>query len=150
MLLIPAKDELLVFSLTKEQVQDRLIEELAQSASEKGFIGWLEGENFQISRKLSRPDNFSPLLKGIIDSTSKGSIIFMNYRLMFSTRMFLIFWSVILLLLSLFFILKYNAYLYGAIAFGVGVFNYVIVYFNFKKQIRISREQFINMMNSNQ
>lgn len=149
MIFFPAKDEFLIFPISREHALRRLINELTLPAgAEKKFIGWVEGDQFNISKKLDRPDNFVPVIKGSIDSSSKGIIIILKYRLMFSTKMFLLMWTVILLFLSLFFTLKYNAYLYGTLALGVGVLNYLIVYFNFRKQVRISHDLLINVLNT--
>jgi hypothetical protein len=148
MLFLPAKDEFLIFPFSKEYARRQLKDELALSSSDKNkkFVGWIEGENFRICKKLSRPDNFSPVLKGTIDASSKGIIIVIKYRLMFSTKMFLLFWSLLLLFLSLFFILQYNAILYGIIALAMGIINYLIVYINFRKQVKVSHDLFINVL----
>lgn len=147
MLFLPSKDEFLIFPFSMEFARRQIISELTlTSTRDKKFIGWIEGEKFRISKKLARPDNFSPVLKGTIEESSKGIIIVVKYRLMFSTKLFLLFWSIILLFLSIFFILQYDAFLYGVIAMATGVINYLIVYVNFKKQVRISHDLFINML----
>lgn len=147
-MLLPAKDEFLIFPFSQEYALRQLLNELALKPSDrdKKFTGWIEGDKFRLSKKLSRPDNFSPVIKGTIESSSKGIIVVVKYRLMFSTKVFLVFWSVLLLFLSIFFILQYNAILYGVIAMAMGIINYLIVYINFKKQVKISHDLFINVL----
>lgn len=149
MFFFPAKDEFLIYPFSKEYVQGQLMHQLTLPENKKVFIGWLEGDKFKISKKLIRPDNFVPVIQGFIEASSKGVIIILKYRLMYSTKMFLLFWSLILLFLSLFFTFRYEVYLYGIISLGVGVLNYLIVYFNFRKQVHISHDLFINILNTN-
>jgi hypothetical protein len=104
------------------------------------FNGWIKGYRFRISRKIRHPENFLPLIIGRIESTSVGSILFIRYRLFFSAALFLIFWTVISLLLGLFLLILQQEYLYAAVAFSLGIGNYVIATKNFHIQIRSSRK----------
>lgn len=106
------------------------------------FNGWISGSVFRISKKQSHPDNFLPILSGKIEATSVGSIIFITYRLFFSTIFFLIFWSVVCLLIMLLFIFSYQIYEYAAIAFLLGAGNYTIALVNFNMQIKRSQTLF--------
>ena len=148
MYFLPAKDEFLIFPFSKEYALRQLSSQLAQSRADKykTFVGLVEGDRFRICKRLTRPDNFTPIMNGIIETSSKGIIILIKYRLLFSTKIFLIFWSLLLLFLALFFILQYNITLYGVIAIGMGIINYLIVYFNFHKQVRISHDLLINVL----
>jgi hypothetical protein len=52
---------------------------------------------------ITHPDNFLPLIVGKIEATSKGSILFITYRMFPSTLFYLSFLCLMLLLASLFF-----------------------------------------------
>lgn len=111
------------------------------------FNGWIEENRFRISRKIRYPENFLPLMVGRIETTSVGSILFIRYRLFSSAALFLVFWTVISLLLGLFLLILQQEYLYAAVAFGLGIGNYVIATKNFHLQIRSSRETLNEALN---
>lgn len=111
------------------------------------FNGWLKKGNFRISRRIEHPENFLPLMSGRIEGTSVGSILFVRYRLFSSVMIFLIFWSIISLLLSLFFLLAHQETLYAAIAVGLGIINYIIATKNFFLQVRSSQRALDKALN---
>ncbi len=111
------------------------------------FNGWIKNNRFRISRKIRHPENFLPIMIGQIEGTSVGSILFIRYRLFFSAAMFLIFWTIICLLMSLFFLIIHQEYMYAAIAFGLGISNYIIATKNFHIQIRSSRKVLNEVLN---
>ena len=111
------------------------------AAVEKMFLfnGVVKENRFRISKKIRHPENFLPLIVGRIEGTTTGSILFIRYRLFFSSALFLVFWSVICILLCLFFLIFYHKYLYSAASFLIGICNYVVATKNFHLQIRSSR-----------
>lgn len=111
------------------------------------FNGWVKENGFRLSRKIKYPENFLPLIIGRIESTSTGSILFIQYRLFFSSGMFLAFWSIISLLFSLFFLVFHINYLYASVILVLGFLNYVIVIKNFHLQIRSSRKALNEALN---
>jgi hypothetical protein len=157
MRLLPFYQETLVLPFHQQETARRL--RLATRPLEKGieytetveenflFNGWVGNDRFRISRKVRHPENFLPLIIGQIEGTSNGSILFVRYRLFFSAAMFLIFWSVITLLLCLFFLLIHQQYIYGLMAGGLGILNYVIATKNFHLQIRSSRKALDKALN---
>lgn len=157
MRLLPLYQETLVLPFSKREAANRLriatrpLEkglEYAQTVEEKFlFNGWVKDDRFRMSRKVRHPENFLPLIVGEIEGTSTGSIIFVHYRLFFSAAMFLIFWSVITLLLCLFFLLIHQEYIYGLLAGALGIFNYVVATKNFHLQIRSSRKALNEALN---
>ncbi len=104
------------------------------------FNGIVSASSFRISKIIKQPENFLPLIIGQIDNTSTGCILFLKYKLFFGTLFYLIFWSVLTLLLTLFFILLHNNYLYGMVSLGFGVASYAIALANFKIQIGKSKK----------
>lgn len=104
------------------------------------FNGRIAPMDFIISRRVPFPENFLPLIKGRIESTPLGCIIFLRYRMFFSTNFFLAFWSLITFLSGLFLLLYKQYYWQSAAAFGIGVFNYILVIHSFNRQVRKSRQ----------
>ncbi len=102
------------------------------------FNGWVEEGRFRLSRKIRRANNFLPIMSGRIEATSMGSIVFIRYRLFFSTTVFLVFWSAITLLFALYFFVYEQIYINAAVSLLLGVANYVVTIMNFKKEVRIS------------
>lgn len=147
---LPLKNEIIVLSLDAEEVEEVLW--LHTYPVEAGaimpdkpeidflFNGWVKHQKFKLSRKVRSPENFLPIMKGRIEETSLGSLVFVQYSLFFSSNFFLIFWSVVTLLLAVFFVAFYNMVLYSIIAFGVGVSNYVIAVANFNIQVKKSSQ----------
>lgn len=154
---LPLKKEILVLSLSAEDVEQLLwfntlpITEgmLMPAREEEDFLfnGWVKDRKFKLSRKVKSPENFLPIIKGNIEETSLGSLVFVQYSLFFGSNFFLIFWSVVTLFLTVFFIAFYNMMLYGLIAFGVGVSNYAIAVANFNIQVRKSSKLLHNVLN---
>ena len=103
------------------------------------FNGWVRKNKFCLSRRIKQPDNFIPLMQGKIDETSLGSIVFIRYRLFPSTFYFLIFWSVLTLMIALFFFVIHNLVIYGVISLGLGILNLAITIAKFRKETRKSR-----------
>lgn len=111
------------------------------------FNGWLKSGRFRISRKIEHPENFLPLMSGRIEGTSVGSILFVRYRMFSSVIIFLVFWSVISLLMSLFFLLVHQETLYAIISFSLGIINYIIASKSFFLQVRSSQKALDKALN---
>lgn len=153
MTLIPHKNETLVLPITCEQVISRL-SLLTQPASltelsgdeEIRFNGFVGTTNFQISRKLSYPQNYLPLIKGRIETSSRGCIIFLKYRLFFGSLMFFTFWTIMTILIGLFLIFFTAEYVYAVISFASGAINFLVTVMNFNKQVSISKRVFCEVL----
>ena len=150
MTLLPLKRETLVLPYSAEEVEKKLWlavfpvkeDEPMPDKIDQLFLfnGWVKNRKFKISRRINSPENFLPLMKGTIEQTSLGSLLFVQFSLFFSSIFFLVFWSVVTLFLTFFFIYFYDIALYGAIAFLLGVGNYVVTMANFNIQVKKSRE----------
>ena len=149
MRIFPYYFETLVLPLSSEKVVQVLLKNTSppkvESESKSLFLGHVDSHTFRISEKINRPDNFVPLIKGTIENTSKGSIIFTSYNLMFSTALFVAFWSIVTLVLALILILKFNESLYSAISLGAFFLNYVITSINFHRRVKDARQTFYSL-----
>lgn len=146
MTLVPHKNETLVAPITALQAISRLSlvtqpASLNESKENPGilFIGHIGQSSFRISRKVNYPQNYLPIIKGRIEGSSRGCIIFIKYRLFFSSTLFFTFWTSMTFLIGLFFTAFSKDYLYASIAFSSGIANYTVTLLNFNKQVKLSR-----------
>jgi hypothetical protein len=111
-----------------------------KSFDDQYFNGRIQETRFLISRKIKSPENFLPLIKGRVEPTRNGSILFLEYSLFFSTRIFLGFWTLLTLgggSLLLFFKLKSEMGLY---LIGFGILQYLLCMFFFHRQVDKTRD----------
>lgn len=156
---LPFRSETIVLPYDAAEVKKRLIEVIRPpqnkhrqaeeeiAPSKYLFNGIFENDQFTISQIIKQPENFLPLISGKVEATSVGCIIFLKYRMFFSTNMFLGFWSVITFFMTLLFVIGYNNYLYATVCLGFGVVNYSIAIANFNVQIRKSKKILDQVLN---
>jgi hypothetical protein len=139
----PEKNETLVLPLSRAQVCNVLDKNIRPL--EKGyrrydpaflFNGWIKKEKFCISRLIRHPDNFLPLINGHIDATSRGSLLYLRYRLFPSTLYFLIFWSILTVMMAVFFFVVYGLFWYGIVSLSLGAMNYLVTILKFNKEFQ--------------
>lgn len=106
---------------------------------------WNENE-FSISLKLKISNNFIPIIKGDFLNSDEGTLIRLTYNLFPATKKLLLFWTIGTLLITVFFIGLYQAWIYGAISFGFCVVNYILCRENFKIQVRKSKKMLDKML----
>lgn len=150
MFFIPKETETLVLPTPSQELLNRLDrivyyadenqDEQAKNDEYHLFTGTIDQNAFVLSLKMKRPDNFIPLIKGNIEDTSKGSIVFLKYTLFRSTRMFLIFWTGLIFVLALILIAMQGKFWYGSIALLVSIANYTVTVINFRRKVKISRD----------
>lgn len=133
-MLIPVRRETIISSYSLSQIR-----QLLEIAVHKDFNGRVSGKTFRLSRKVNYPNNYIPLVHGTLESSSRGCIIMVKYTLFFSTRMFLIFWSSLCLLIGLVLLAFTPEYSYGLIALGGAMANYGVTMANFNKQFKLTR-----------
>lgn len=154
--LLPAHSEILVSSLSKKEVLGHLIrvtrevnflDARTQQDSKIQFNGMIGQEGFRISRAITKGDSFLPLITGEVESTPRGCIIFIRYKLFPTTLFFLAFWSVILLAFAGFYLAALRNIEYGIICLALAVLNYAMGIFFFQRQVKASREVFHELIN---
>jgi hypothetical protein len=151
MILFPIISETLVLPMPPEEVFFRLQKVTRPDAEhpvpeDYRFNGVVENDRFRISRRVDAPENYLPLMAGDVEATSMGCIVFLTYRLFFSSFMFLVFWSIITLLLGVFFLVYPKEIHYALLSFGAGFTNYLLTIINFRRQRRMSREVFLRTL----
>lgn len=110
------------------------------------FNGLWNKEEFSISLKLKIGNNFIPIIHGKYMDSDEGMLIQLNFDLFPATKKLLIFWTVLTLLITLFFVALYQAWIYGAISFGFCLVNYILSVENFKIQVRKSKRMLDKML----
>ncbi len=154
--LLPIHSETLVSILSKEEVLGHLIrvtrevnfmDARTQRDPQIRFNGMIGQEGFRISRVIKRGDSFLPLITGKVESTARGSIIFLNYRLFSGTLFFLAFWSIVLLAFTGFYFFVQQNISYGCICLALAVGNYALSLFLFQRQVKLSRQVFHELIN---
>ena len=153
---LPFHSETLVSALTKEEVLGHLIrvtrevnflDARTQQDPKIRFNGMIGREGFRISKAIKRGDSFLPLMRGEVESTPRGCIIFVRYSLFPTTVLFLSFWSVVLLAFAAYYFVGLQNISYGSICIGLAVMNYVLGIFFFQRQVKASRELFQELIN---
>lgn len=110
------------------------------------FIGWVKENRFRVSLKISRPNNYIPLVAGRIETTSSGCIVFVTYKLFPVTNMFLVFWSLFILLAGALAGYQYQSplYLLGSLLL-LGLVHW-ITWSNFKIQLKFTHKALLEVL----
>lgn len=156
MKLAPKYSEVMVSSLSKAEVTRRigmltdqvnfLDTSVIKTPQVNFFNGYIHDRYFQLSLKINKADSFLPLIKGEIESTEKGCIVFLNYSFFPSTEFFLGFWSIVTFLLTLFFLTFQQEWLFALLSASVGGGNYLFAFMHFKRKVKQSQRVFYEMM----
>ncbi len=110
------------------------------------FNGIWSEDGFSVSLKLKISNNFVPIINGSFVTSDNEVLLQLTYDLFPATKRLLLFWTVLTLLITLFFVVLYQAWLYGAISFGFCIVNYVMSRENFKIQVRKSKRMLEKML----
>lgn len=134
---LPHEHETLIVGHDWDVVLLRLDEASSPEIIEEGrtptpLTGWIKDDRFQFMLRQRRPNSFTPVIEGKIDPTSSGCIIFLHYKLMPVTRMYLILWTSIVLLSSLILLFHYRNITWGLGALGIIMLIHGIAWANFK------------------
>lgn len=154
--LFPYDSETFVSTLSKEEVLGHLnrvtqevnfLDQRTLAKGDKVFNGIVGKRGFRISKIVGRADTFLPLILGNVESTARGSIIFINYRLFPGALFFLGFWSIILIAFSAFYLFILPNYGYAMLCISLALINYLTAMFFFNRQVKQSRKVFYQLIN---
>ena len=149
--LLPSHDETLVLPLSAEEVFTRFSRVTRNDLAviqDKSilFSGWVKEDRFRISMKVNRPNNFLALIKGRIESTSSGSLIFLDYQLFATTKLFVMFWLLFTLLFTAIVSFQFASFWYLLSGLTIAIGIYWITWSNFKIQLKIAREILLRVL----
>ncbi|MDF2156687.1 hypothetical protein [Algoriphagus sp. CAU 1675] len=154
--LLPFHSETLVSALSKAEVLEQLnkqtrevdfLDKRSQYDQAVLFNGMVGKHGFRISKVVQKGDSFLPLILGKVEDTARGSILFLQYRLFPGALFFIVFWSIVLLAFSAFYFAVLQNFLFGGICLAVAIVNYLLAIFFFRRQVKISRNAFHQLIN---
>lgn len=155
MRIFPIHSEILVSPLSKTEVLNK-VDEVTQDVNFLDYInrtdnsykfnGQVDERSFRISLIVNKADSFLPLIRGQVEPTGKGSIIFLNYSFFPGSMFFIGLWTGITLALGLFFLLLANMPGYASLCFLAGGGNYLFALLHFKRKIKASKNVFENIL----
>jgi hypothetical protein len=153
----PNHSEVLVSTLKKEEILKRLhsvtknenfLDYNINSNNVQLFNGNIGKSRFRISLVINRADSFLPLIKGEIESTPSGSILFLEYSLFPGSVFFLGFWTILTAVLALIFTFLVGKIYLAVISLALGIGNYWFAWAHFKRKIKISQGIFLGLLNN--
>lgn len=141
--IFPKESETLVLANSRDETILRVALELQDDVVPgvtRRVTGWLENDRFQLTIRLRRHHMFMPVVSGVIERTSKGSIVFLTYSLFASTRLLLMFWTVLLPLVGIIITIQQdNIWVFvGTIMAALSFL--AIAWSNFKLHVKNTRE----------
>jgi hypothetical protein len=157
MKLLPVQSSTFVVAYPADEVKSRLcavvksVDEsvFRSSGREENYMfnGIIQSDKFIISRKLNHYQNFIPRIRGRIESTSRGSIVFVKYSLFFGSLLIWLLISSIALTIGLVFLLMQQNITFFLLALAGIVINYVMILSNFNRQVKISQMDLEYLLN---
>lgn len=135
--LLPQENKTLIVAHDWQVVVQRLTEVTATQVNEVGspakrLTGWVMGDRFQLIIRQRRLNAFMPMVEGRIDPTSAGCLIFLRYRLMPITRMYLVLWTAITIVSGISLAIYYQDFLLCLAAMVIIALIYGIAWGNFR------------------
>jgi hypothetical protein len=110
------------------------------------FNGSVHKNTFQLSMKTENPDSFLPLIRGNVETTRKGCILFLHYSFFPSTVFFLGFWVVAAFFMMLFFLTLQQDWKLAGICLVAGMGNYWFSNAHFMRKVRQSQSALHQML----
>lgn len=153
---LPQSSETLVVAMDGTEVRNRLLKATAPKAATRSeiirnpatvFTGYVMEDRFRLSLKITRPNSFLPLIVGTIDPTSTGCLLFLNYKLFPSTRMYLTFWVLFSVLFGIFLTYHYKNIFTGLLFVFITAAILFISWANFKIQLKFTRQALQKVLN---
>lgn len=139
--ILPQTSETLIVPHAWDVVLQRLMDVTTSRIAEAGsspkiLAGWVKDDRFQLIIRQRRPNSFMPMVEGRIDPTSTGCLIFLQYKLMPITRMYLILWTIIAFVSGIFLAIYYHNFLLSLASIGIIAIIHGIAWGNFKIHYR--------------
>ena len=146
----PHESETLVVALTREEIFLRLAKGIGNREVERGIPktlqGWVNDDRFEMTVRLRRQQLFFPLIRGRVETSSKGSLIFITYSLFPGTRLLLSFWSIVLPLIAVGITAEYRNYWIPAIFGLFVVVIHIVARANFRLHLTTTRALLHNLL----
>ncbi|WP_234364003.1 hypothetical protein [Lunatibacter salilacus] len=152
----PTYSEILVSSLPAEEVMKKALrvtremnylDPISFESHEKHlFNGTVHNDTFHLSLKTENADSFIPLIRGKVETTRKGCILFLHYSFFPSTVFFLGFWIVATFFMMLFFLTLQLDLKLAALCLVAGMGNYWFSSMHFMRKVKQSQKALHHML----
>lgn len=147
---LPNHQETQVFAASAEEVMDRIRTgvtiTLSRDPLDEPFWGWIRDNRFRITLRGRRPTPYVPVIMGTVEPTRSGAILFLRFHLLPTTRLFLVFWTLLILLGSVVVTFQYQRAYYALIGAAILTFLHAVAWGNFHLQRKIARERLLQML----
>ncbi|HSI75202.1 MAG TPA: hypothetical protein VK957_04895 [Lunatimonas sp.] len=110
------------------------------------FNGSVDKNTFQLSLKTENADSFIPLIRGKVETTRKGCILFLHYSFFPSTVFFIGFWVVVTFFMMLFFLTLQLDLKLAALCLVAGMGNYWFSSMHFMRKVKQSQQALHRML----
>lgn len=147
--LLPYQNSILVLPFPAQEIISKLSQTVKPFSGDEylsrkpidafAFNGWIKENKFRISRRISHAENFLPLIAGKIEPTSKGSIVFITYRIFPSTLFFMGFFCLMLLAAAIYYVLTEKDWLTSGFMLLITAGIYSISILDFNQKVKISK-----------
>ena len=141
MTLLPEESETLVVAHHWDEVLLRINHIISPQVISPGnqpqlLTGWVKDDRFQLIIRQRRTNSFVPVVEGTIAPTSNGCVIFLRYRLMPFTRLYLLLWTVIALVSGGFIAIYSTNILIGLGTLAIIAVIHAVAWANFRIHMR--------------
>jgi hypothetical protein len=139
--LLPEESETIVVAHDGDQVILRISQVISPQVIEPGvppnvLAGWVKGDRFQLIIRQGRINSFMPVAEGTLARTRNGCVIFLRYRLMPFTRLYLLLWTVIALISGAFLAIYNSNILIGLGTLAIIGVIHAVAWANFRIHMR--------------
>lgn len=110
------------------------------------FTGWVKADRFRISMRMRRPNTYLPLVTGLIESTSSGCLLLMDYQLYPTTRLLITLWTIGISLAGIIIAFQSKNILFLLVSVSIIAAILFIVWSNFKLQLAPTRKAFQQLL----
>ncbi len=108
--------------------------------TEYPFRGWVKEEQFLLFKNSPFPEHFAPLIKGRIEATSMGSIIFIRYQLLGGTLFFSVLGGLVLgCIATVFLLFQQNLWIF-LLVLALMIGAYIVLLLNFREKLKNSKQ----------
>jgi hypothetical protein len=153
--IFPYYSQTFVSASSQEEILEKIREATKENIAFKEsayttyqFNGTVGETSFQLSRIVQQANSFLPMLKGSVEATKIGCIIFVGCEMFYTTKVLLAIWTVLPLFIFIFNLFLANGLFYAFLALFFGLFNYIVTVANFHRQRKISMEVFSKVINT--
>lgn len=154
--LSPTSSEILVSPLPAEEV----IKKALRVTKERNFLdpprvrreeehlfnGSVHKNTFQLSLHTENADSFLPLIRGRVESTRKGCILFIQYSFFPSTVFFIGFWAVATFFMMVFFLMLQQDWKLALLCLAAGGGNFLFSSMHFRRKVKKSKKVLHQML----